>query len=199
MTTYLLRHGRTSYSAEYRVNGDPRIGVALDSEGVAACRRAHRELPIADLRSCVVSAFPRTAQTARLLLGKAVTPLVVDARLNELDYGAFEGRPFLEYGAWLRESGASRRPDGGQESQLEGISRMLRGVQACLELPGPRLIVGHGLLISVLSWQLSRTEEPVMPPLFPEAPYLRPLAVTDAELGSMATLLLNEIRGAKWQ
>ncbi|MCY0927046.1 hypothetical protein OTB20_12705 [Streptomyces sp. H27-H1] len=40
-------------------------------------------------------------------MGVPSAGLVVDARLNELDYGQFESSPFLEYAVWLDTHGSA--------------------------------------------------------------------------------------------
>ncbi|WP_406199469.1 phosphoglycerate mutase family protein [Streptomyces europaeiscabiei] len=193
-TAYLLRHARTSYSARYLVNGDPELALSLDDEGVQACHDARQSVPT-DVSTWAVSAFRRTQQTAALLgSDPGLSPLVLP-QLNELDYGAFEGGPFLEYAAWLQQHGPWARPPGASESQREGIRRMLLGVRTVLALPGPRVIIAHGLLISVLGWDLTRTPGTAMPVFFPEAPCLAPVALSDGHLADRTDALLAESEG----
>jgi 2,3-bisphosphoglycerate-dependent phosphoglycerate mutase len=193
-TSYLLRHARTPYSARYLVNGDPRLALSLDDEGIRACHDARRSIP-RGVSTWAVSAFWRTQQTAALLgCDPGASPAVLP-QLNELDYGAFEGGPFLEYAAWLQRHGPCARPPGASESQHEGIRRMLLGVRTVLALPGPRVIVAHGLLISVLGWDLTRLPGTAMPIFFPEAPCLAPLALSDGHLADRTAALLAEAEG----
>ncbi|WP_327431390.1 histidine phosphatase family protein [Streptomyces sp. NBC_01236] len=193
MTTHILRHGQTEYSTKYLVNGDPSVPIQLSEEGVRSCQRAWTVLPLHSLRTWVASGFPRAQQTALLLTGVPAADLVIEDRLNELDYGEFEGGPFLGYGDWLDRHGAWHRPPGAAESQREGIRRMLLGVQACLALPGPRLLVSHGLLLSVLFWQQNRSAGEALPLFFPEAPCVQPLDVQDDVLGGWIADLLSDL------
>ncbi|EST37695.1 hypothetical protein N566_11575 [Streptomycetaceae bacterium MP113-05] len=194
MSTYVLRHGQTEYSKRYLVNGDPARPVLLSDEGgVRACGRGWPALPLRSVRTWLASEFPRARQTASLLMGIPAAELIVDPRLNELDYGEFEGRPFLEYAAWLDAKGADQLPPGGSESQREGIQRMLQGVLGALEHPGPRVIVGHGLLLSVLLWHRDRSTGGSMPLFFPEAPCVDPIAIPDDELPDCISDLLGDL------
>ncbi|MEU9111193.1 histidine phosphatase family protein [Streptomyces sp. NPDC048483] len=193
MTTYLLRHGQTNYSRRYLVNGDPSQPIHLTEEGRRSLRNVWSEVPLRSVRTWLTSEFPRAQQTASLLMGVPAPDLVIDTRLNELDYGDFEGGPFLEYAAWLDAHGPTQGPPGGTESQRDGIHRMLIGVLAALEHPGPRVLVGHGLLLSVLLWYRDRAEGEVMPLFFPEAPYVEPIAIPDDELPKWVTALLNHL------
>lgn len=192
MTTYLIRHGRTSYSSRYLVNGDPAVPLLLDEEGVRTCRAARSTLPTG-IGSWVTSTFPRTRQTARLLGTDPSLELTTVPQLDELDYGLFEGRPFLEYANWLQRNGPWTALPEAPESQRDGIRRMLLGVQDALRLPGPRVLVAHGLLLSVLSWASTREPDAPMPLFFPEAPYLDPLVITDANTRKRTDTLLTEL------
>ncbi|PLW65692.1 histidine phosphatase family protein [Streptomyces sp. SCUT-3] len=193
MTTHLLRHARTNYSARYLVNGNPRLPLLLDNEGVRACEAARRMLPISNVQPWITSAFPRAQQTAALLQHPAGPPATVNPALNELDYGDFDGSPFLDYATWLQRHGPCARPPGSAESQREGIRRMLHGLLGVLDCPGPRVVVAHGLLLSVLEWHLTRTPGHPIPLFFPEAPYLEPLTMTDERLATRTAVLLRAL------
>lgn len=199
MTTYVLRHGQTDDSKQHLVNGDPSRTVPLNAEGMLSCRRPWSVLPLHTVRTWLASEFPRARQTASLLTGVPAPNLVVDAHLNELDYGKFEGGPFLEYAAWLDAHGGSQRPPGARESQREGIRRMLSGVRAALEYPGPRVLVCHGLLVSVLLWHRDRSPSEAMPLFFPEALCVEPLSVRDEVLPDWIESLLTDLDGEEPQ
>ncbi|GAA2623328.1 histidine phosphatase family protein [Streptomyces vastus] len=194
MTTYILRHGQTDYSKQHLVNGDPSHAVLLNEEGVRSCGQPWAVLPLHSVRTWLASEFPRARQTASLLMGvPAPEELVVDGRLNELDYGKFEGGPFLEYASWLDAHEGSQRPPDARESQRDGIRRMLSGVRAALAYPGPRVLVGHGLLVSVLLWHRDRSPDEAMPLFFPEAPCIEPLMVPDEVLPDWIGTLLTDL------
>lgn len=193
MTTYILRHGQTNYSKRYLVNGDPTKHIHLNEEGRQSLNRAWTTVPLHAVETWLTSEFPRARQTTSLLMGVPAGKLISDAQLNELAYGEFEGGPFLEYAVWLDSHGAGQRPPGARESQREGIRRMLIGVLAALEHPGPRVLVGHGLLVSVLLWHRDRPAGEPMPLFFPEAPYVEPIAIEDDELPLVITALLDDL------
>jgi probable phosphoglycerate mutase len=180
VTTFVIRHGRTALSATYQVNGDPTAAMPLDEVGVQQCAVHRGARWLQGIAVTVTSRFPRTKQTADLLLAGAV-PNVVDPQLDEIDYGHFEGGPWLRYGAWLREHGPGAVPSGSSESWYGATDRLLAGLANCLDLPSPRLVVGHGVLVSVLL-ALRNTDGPPNGAALPEAPYVSPLKLTDAEL-----------------
>ncbi|MGW0841421.1 histidine phosphatase family protein [Streptomyces sp. NPDC002787] len=193
MTTYVLRHGPTDYSRRYLVNGDPAKPIHLNDDGRRALTKGWNSLPLHSVSTWVASDFPRAQQTANLLMGVPGPELITEPRLNELDYGKFEGGPFLEYAAWLDGHGADERPPGSTESQSEGIRRMLTGVLAALDHPGPRVLVAHGLLVSVLLWHRARTPNPAIPLFFSEAPYVEPIAIPDEELPEFIGTLMSDL------
>jgi probable phosphoglycerate mutase len=187
MLTYLLRHARTAYSSSYRLNGRPELRVALDAVGYTQCLKARAIRSWDHVVTCVVSGFPRTIQTAELLLAGRSIPIVTEARLGEIDYGVFEGGPYAEYGRWLDEHGPWQRPPGSVESQRAAILRMLDGLRDVLAWPGPRLVVAHGLLVSLIR------QGTVTGVHFREAPYVTPLHLADIELRDLTARLAGEI------
>ncbi len=194
MTSWILRHGQTDHSVHYLVNGDPAGCVELNSGGRQTCLAARASSRLGDVPTWITSEFLRAQQTAALLIGPAgADRVIVEAHLNELDYGVFEGGPFLSYGDWLGHHGCDSRPEGAAESQREGILRMLSGLQTAFEFPGDRVIVGHGLLISVLTWGRRLSGCEALPLLLPEAPYVEPMVLSDDELTDLIATLVDRI------
>ena len=187
MLTYLLRHARTGYSASYRVNGRPELHVGLDAVGYSQCLKMRGIRSWDHVVTCVVSSFPRAVQTAELLLAGRTVPIVTEPRLGEIDYGIFEGGPWAAYGRWLDDHGPWQRPPGAAESQREAIGHMLDGLREVLAWPGPRLVVAHGLLVSLIR------QGTITGVRFPEAPYVTPLHLADTELRDLTTRLASEI------
>ncbi|MEU4607195.1 hypothetical protein AB0F43_29785 [Kribbella sp. NPDC023972] len=66
------------------------------------------------------------------------------------------------------------RPEGAGESQREAILRMLAALRAVTDYPGDRVIAGHGLMVSVLTWGVGPQRE-TLPLFLPEAPNVEPL------------------------
>jgi 2,3-bisphosphoglycerate-dependent phosphoglycerate mutase len=187
MITYLLRRGQTSLSATHRVNGNSRLPVSLDRAGREQCRRTRAAIPVAETQSCVSSEFPRAVETAKLILQDAGARITADRRLSELDYGIFKGWLFGEYTDWLRQDGPYGRPPGGSESQRQSFGRVLDGLQSALAHSGPRIIVTHGLALSVKSWrQRHALAEGAI--FFPEAPCATPMVLVDADLRTIDAL-----------
>lgn len=191
-TTYLIRHAPTTYSSVYRVNGDPTVDVPLTTEGVAACYAARPLLPREKAVTCVSSMFDRCLRTAELVTAGLVEASP-EARLNELDYGTFEGGAFLDYARWLAKHGPYVVPPGGRESQVEGIVRMLTGLRGVMDQPGPRLVIAHGLLVSVINWALHHPGHPLADVFLPTAPCVKPLVIGDEQLDALTRWLIHDL------
>jgi len=182
--TYVMRHGRTTLSAAYRVNGNPSPPIDLDDIGIEQCARRARDARWLDkIAICLTSRFRRAQQTADILVGERDVPRIVEPRLDEINYGAFEGGPWLHYGAWLRAYGPAAVPPGG-ESWRTAVDRLLTGLAECLKYPGPRLVVGHGLLVSLLH-AVRDSDQPLECSALPEAPYVEPIVLTDVVLAEL--------------
>lgn len=185
MVTFLVRHARTRLSASYCVNGDPSVPVALDAVGIEQCARLlERELWLKAVNVCVTSRFERAAQTADLLLGDSAAERKIDHRLDEIRYGDFEGCEWRTYGAWLGDHGPAAVPPGADESWLMAADRLLAGLGSCLAYPSPRLVVGHGILVSLVQALLDGVESLVCDAL-PEAPYVSPIVLPDDVLAEV--------------
>ena len=144
MKVWLLRHGRTAWNGEYRYQG--RTDVPLSPEGEAELRQAEFTPPVV-----YVSPLCRTGQTAAKLFPGAEQIVVKD--LAEMDFGAFEGRNYVEmehdpdYRAWV-DGGCEGRCPGG-ESRAEFCDRVCTAFSTLVEDAAvrgesPLVIVAHG-------------------------------------------------------
>ena len=144
MKVWLLRHGRTAWNGEHRYQG--RTDVPLSPEGEAELRQAEFTPPVV-----YVSPLCRTGQTAAKLFPGAEQIVVKD--LAEMDFGAFEGRNYVEmehdpdYRAWV-DGGCNGRCPGG-ESRPEFCRRVCVAFEALAEQAAQQgrrelVIVAHG-------------------------------------------------------
>ena len=144
MKVWLLRHGRTAWNGEHRYQGW--TDVPLSPEGEAELRQAEFTPPVV-----YVSPLCRTGQTAAKLFPGAEQIVVKD--LAEMDFGAFEGRNYVEmehdpdYRAWV-DGGCEGRCPGG-ESRGEFCDRVCGAFSTLVEdaaaCKAPLLvIVAHG-------------------------------------------------------
>jgi 2,3-bisphosphoglycerate-dependent phosphoglycerate mutase len=144
-----VRHGESEYSAKALVNGDPNIACGLTGLGRQQARQLGERLAGEPIRLCVVTEFPRTHETADLVLGGREIPKLVVPELNDPFYGEFEGGTLADYRRWATTHGPEDVPPGGGESRVTIASRYVRGLRILLKRPeSTLLVVCHSLPIA---------------------------------------------------
>ena len=114
---YFLRHGETAWNAEGRLCG--RTDVPLSDVGRRQAQLLAWRLQPIPVEALYSSPLERALETARLI-GQAVgREPVVDQRLAELNYGAWEGRTFEE----IKRTTARISTAPGTRTRLTGASR----------------------------------------------------------------------------
>lgn len=125
---YFLRHGEAAWNAEGRLCGS--TDVPLSDAGRRQARSLARRLQPIPVSALYSSPLSRALESARII-GEAVGhEPVVDPRLAELDYGAWEGMTFEEirraapdaYRAWVADPAKVAPPEG--ESGVHLIERV---------------------------------------------------------------------------
>jgi broad specificity phosphatase PhoE len=144
-----VRHGESEFSARALVNGDPSVACGLTELGRRQASQLGERLAGEPIGLCVVTEFPRTHETADLVLGERTVPRVVLPELNDPFYGDFEGGPLADYRAWATTHGPEDVPPGGGETRLAIATRYVRGFRILLERPeSTLLVVCHSLPIA---------------------------------------------------
>ena len=123
-------------------------GEGLTSEGIEQARALSRELASEEIHVALTSRLARTQETLALVLDGRDVPVVVEAELDEIHFGSFDGGPLDAYRGWA----VSRPPDatapGGGESRAQAAARFARGLRLLLSRPEERVLaVGHALAI----------------------------------------------------
>jgi len=125
---------------------------------IAAARRVLAALG-ADPARLIVSPARRCRETATALFPEA-EPLI-DPRLWEQDFGAWDGRPMAEMpdlGPQARVALAAMCPPGG-ESFLQAAARILPAIEAATTAPGIVTIIAHaGTIRAALGQALAAPE-----------------------------------------
>jgi broad specificity phosphatase PhoE len=144
-----VRHGESEFSVKALVNGDPSVACGLTELGRQQARQLGERLAGEPIGLCVVTEFPRTTETADLVLaGRDVRRLVVP-ELNDPFYGDFEGKALADYRVWAGAHGPEDAPPGGGETRLAIASRYVRGFRRLIERPeATLLVVCHSLPIA---------------------------------------------------
>ncbi len=144
MKVYVIRHGRTRWNDERRLQGWE--GVELTEEGVSQVKALAEKLKGLSPDAVYSSDLERAVQSARLLIQEAgwQAPHIVDPRLREIYHGSWEGRRASEFKDLAEKTGPGRfgPPDG------EGFKKLASRLYQFLEdlrSTGYRevVIVGH--------------------------------------------------------
>lgn len=115
---YFLRHGETAWNAEGRVCGS--TDVPLSDAGRRQALALAQRLQLIAVETLYSSPLSRALETAQVI-GQAIgREPVLDNRLVELNYGAWEGQTFEEikraapavYQAWDSDPGSLAPPEG---------------------------------------------------------------------------------------
>ncbi|WP_181062758.1 histidine phosphatase family protein [Pseudoclavibacter sp. RFBG4] len=141
MTLALVRHGRTAWNLERRLQG--RSDIELDAHGELQADAAGRLLARAQWGSVITSPLTRAAQTAAILGSHLdVGEPVFEAGLLERDFGEAEGMSVAE--------AAERWPGGdfpGSETAEELAARSGAVLAALLASGGTAVVVSHGVFL----------------------------------------------------
>jgi broad specificity phosphatase PhoE len=147
----LARHAQSESGARAEVNGDLRFPSRLTELGRGEARALAASLAGEPIDLCATSEFPRTIETADLALEGRSVPRLVLPDLNEIGFGAFEGRPLAEYRTWAVAHGSEVEGPGGEEARVAAARRFVRGFRALLAREERSLlVVSHALAIRYL-------------------------------------------------
>ena len=144
------RHGESAANAAHLLNSDPAHQVDLTDDGQRQARLLGEQLAHVQVDQAVCSRFPRAQQTIDLALAGRCVSLRIDADLDEVDAGAFDGAPITEYWAWRKQHRPSDRFPGG-ESLDAAAKRYTKAVRRLLDRHEPTtLVVGHELALRLI-------------------------------------------------
>lgn len=131
MIFYIVRHGVTEWNALKKVQGSADIPLAKEGERLAKLTgEALKEIPF-DI--CFSSPLMRARRTAELILGDRKTPIILDKRIQEIDFGVLEGTQFRdktgkvtsqEMEIFFHNPSCFQRPENGEN--IEDICRRTR-------------------------------------------------------------------------
>ena len=147
---YVARHAETVLGERGVVNGDPSVDNPLTEQGIEQARALADRLAGVDLGLVITTEFPRTKQTADLIVAGRSVPREVLADLNDPRQGDYEGKDFELYAQWMDQSAIDEAIPGGGESQLDAVRRYARGWREVVNrASAPALVVAHAFPISV--------------------------------------------------
>lgn len=152
LNLYFVRHGETEKNKSKCYYGS--LDVELTEKGVLQAKKAGELLKDIKFQKIYVSEKKRAIKTAEILLESKKYNLIVDGRINERDFGEFEGKGHeelkelypKEWAAWC-EDWKNVSPPGG-ENYVELYERVKSFMDDILKLNEDNiLIVAHGGVI----------------------------------------------------
>ncbi len=158
MTTRLLlvRHGETDFNAQKRFQGQ--MDVPLNANGRLQATVLAKKIAEEHIDVVVASDLKRASETAEIVMAGRGVEIVVDGRLRELNFGAWEGMTYAEIqesdpqtlSTWEGDLMFIAPPGGETVSQFSGrVRSILRAIQA--KYAGKTiLIVAHGGVLQLL-------------------------------------------------
>jgi len=163
LSLYLLRHGETEFSQNDRFCG--RIDAPLTTDGHEMAMQFAAAYSHLDWRAIATSSRARAIDSAAPLAAVAGLETCIDERLDEMDYGAWQGLSKAEAAARDREYFARWQQDPSIGPPLGESPRdvAVRAVTAIEQLrdqhgDGNLLIVSHKALLRILLCTLFDTE-----------------------------------------
>ncbi|OGN87153.1 MAG: hypothetical protein A2X23_08860 [Chloroflexi bacterium GWC2_73_18] len=159
LTIVLTRHGRTPRSEPEQHLGQG-VDVGLSAEGQTEAQALARRLSEVGFDRVVTSPARRARETAEILCrGRDGPTLEEDARLAEMDYGAWEGLTYEQIDArdgayrrrWEKDPAALACPGGESGDQVAARARSFLADAISRGPEGGRiLVVGHATLGRIL-------------------------------------------------
>ncbi len=97
MILYVVRHGKTIWNLEHRVQGS--TDIELCEEGRIAARELSEEVRNLQVDVVISSPLSRARETAKILVGENL-PINTDDRIKERDWGMNEGMLLDDVDRW---------------------------------------------------------------------------------------------------
>lgn len=162
MKIYLIRHGKTQFNEERRYTGC--LDISVSSKGLVELDNLKDELKPFDGLPIYTSSLSRTKQTANILFPNSEI-LGVLPFLNEMNFGDFEGKNYMElkdlanYTNWIGDIFHCKCPNG--ESFDEFKDRVVINFKEFVKnINNDTVFVIHGGTIQMIMSQLVNQEIP---------------------------------------
>ncbi|MFL0245969.1 alpha-ribazole phosphatase [Candidatus Clostridium stratigraminis] len=155
MNIYLLRHGETEENKNRFYYG--KLDVSLNEKGRTQALKAREFLEEVNFDKVYTSERLRTKETASIAFREGLNNFIADKRINEMDFGEFEGKDYKEiqelypkeYENWSSDWKKFSPPGG--ESYLEVYNRVKEFMEELLRVQCENvLVVTHGGIIRTI-------------------------------------------------
>ena len=94
MELYIIRHGKTIWNAEKKLQGH--ADIELNEEGIAVAEKTCQGMKDIEIDMIFSSPLQRAYRTASIIRGDRAIDIITDERLKEVSFGEYEGRNFPE-------------------------------------------------------------------------------------------------------
>lgn len=94
MRLYIIRHGETTWNAQGKIQGT--ADIPLNENGIRLAEITGEKLKDIPFDAAISSPLQRALMTAKLILGERKIPIHTDKRIQEIDFGALEGKPVMK-------------------------------------------------------------------------------------------------------
>lgn len=95
MEVVIIRHGTTELNKDGKIQGS-RVDPNLSKDGRAYAEKAAKNFDPSEFDAIYASPLKRAQETARIFVGPDL-PIKTDKRLEELDYGDWDGKPSKDF------------------------------------------------------------------------------------------------------
>lgn len=160
MNLYFVRHGETEYNKSKLYYG--KIDVSITQAGIIQAKKASQILKNISFNRVYVSEMKRTEQTAKIILDNKKCTMIKDSRINERNFGEFEGKSYdkikdrfpEKWKLWCEDWKNTVPPEG--ESYIQFYSKVKDFMDNILKLKDDNiLIVTHsGVIRSIYCYIL---------------------------------------------
>lgn len=176
---WLVRHGETIYNQEGRFQGS--LDIPLSAEGMRQAERVAAKLSRERVEAIYSSRLKRAYYTARYIAAPHGLPVKIINGLEELGFGCWEGKSFVELEeeekevakSWFNDPVKYVIPEGEVISRFQ--ERVNRAYQIILEESNGKniVLVTHGGVIKVLLISIFGLSLDMLPRL-----YISPCSLT---------------------
>jgi broad specificity phosphatase PhoE len=141
----LVRHGHALSNVGAIVSSTP-PGRGLSDQGRDEALALRETLADEEIDLGIASQLLRTQETLALALEGRQVPLTTFAGLDEINFGAYEGGPLVDYRSWAWTHEPDDECPGGGESRTDAALRFADALDALAQHSEERiLVVSHAL------------------------------------------------------
>ena len=148
---YLIRHGRSTWNAEGRVQGE--ADAPLDNTGREQARKLAHKLQDIDFDAFYSSPLSRASETAKIVAEPHDLPITFDERLMERSFGAWTGKLAAEIDEEMKKPLYSNwrlngPPDGESQTQIANRAMAVFNEIIAAHIDQTIAVVSHGGLLN---------------------------------------------------